>query len=46
MVSKIEGRKSIRGLNNVGKLNPADILEDYDESEAYKEIVPKQEIRL
>jgi flagellar biosynthesis GTPase FlhF len=37
LISQAEGRNAIKGLKNVGKINPADVLIDYDESEAYKE---------
>ena len=38
LVSEAEGRKGIKRLKNIGNINPADVLNDYDESEeAYKE---------
>jgi len=37
LMSQTEGRNAIKGLKNVGKINPADVFSDYDESEAYKE---------
>jgi flagellar biosynthesis GTPase FlhF len=37
LISQAEGRNAMKGLKNVGKINPADVLSDYDESEAYKE---------
>lgn len=33
-VTEVEGREAIKGLKNVGKINPADVLNDYDETEA------------
>lgn len=36
LIPQAEGRNAIKSLKNVGKINPADVLSDYDESEAYQ----------
>jgi hypothetical protein len=46
LISNTEGRSGIKGLKNIGKINPADVLSDYDESEAYKENTSIQEVPL
>jgi phage-related minor tail protein len=43
LIAQAEGRNTIKGLKNVGKINPADVLSDYDESEAYKEPITTQQ---
>ena len=40
--SEAKGIAAIYGLDNTGKINPADVLSDYDESEAYKESATQQ----
>ena len=42
-VTEAGGREAIRGLKNTGKINPADVFSDYDESEAYKEPTTTQQ---
>ena len=32
-VSNIDGRSGIKGLRNVGKINPADVFSDYDDDD-------------
>ena len=46
LVPNIDGRAAIIGIKNVGKINPADVLNDYDESEAYKEPPTQQQTPL
>jgi hypothetical protein len=46
LISNTEGRESIKGLKNVGKIHPADVLDDYDESEAFKEQESIKEVPL
>jgi DNA gyrase/topoisomerase IV subunit A len=36
LVSQSEGREGIKKLKNTGNINPADVLNDYDETEAYQ----------
>lgn len=46
LISNTEGRSGMKGLKNVGKINPADVFSDYDESEAYKENTSIQKVPL
>ena len=41
LIPQAEGRNAIENLKNVGKINPADVLSDYDESEDYQAKKPQ-----
>ena len=46
IIPNSDGRVAIKGIKNTGNINPADVLSDYDETEAYKEDTSTKRVPL